>query len=129
MRLPLRRWLGRELQDCRALTFGQERQQYRLSVGELESIVVVERLIEIDLPEDSRLVNGGIKRGYRLDVAVERELRTRHYTNRRSCVAFSGEAAGPSTKIVRTKSFANNGRARFNMHETIVAHGSPPISL
>src|SRR6201989_3391925 len=122
LRLFLRRRLCRELQHGCFMTLAQECQEQRLSVGQFERVVVL-RLIAVDLTENCRLMLGRPASTIHRYFRIEGEFRAGQHADRGPGIARSGEPAGAGSEIRRSKLVADARRARFDVHQTIIAHG------
>src|SRR5690242_19060453 len=81
------------------------------------------RLLAVDLTENCRLVFSRPASTINRDLRIESELRARQHADRGAGIARSGEPAGAGSEIRRSKLVANTRGTRFDVHQTIIAHG------
>jgi hypothetical protein len=110
---------GRQLQHGRALAFGQACEQYHLSVGEFQCIMMDHGIVRIDLPEARKplsdfLVWEDANSEWRLafDILVERNFGTGQQANRDMRFADGGKAA-------------SNGIPEFGRYQLVLDLGRP----
>src|SRR5262249_31498166 len=110
---------GRQLQHRRVLPLDQPREQYHLSVGKFQCIVMDHGIVRIDLPEARKplsdfLVWEDANSEWRLafDILVERNFGTGQEANRDVRVADGGEAT-------------SNGIPEFGGYQLVLDLGRP----
>src|SRR5271155_3754900 len=106
-------WLGRQLKHCCPLTLAQACQEYGLAVRKFQRIVMSERLVLVDLPEDRRLVTDRSRAPtehcgrYARDLFGKRQLRSRENADRHARIFRCREPSRACAKVARRKFVAN----------------------
>src|SRR6266536_5323717 len=121
---------GRQLQDGRALTSAQSREQHDLPAGEFERIVIHVRLVVVDLPEPSHFFPNlsvreeGPKRSGVFHFVLERELRAGKKAHCHRWLFHCSEAASDRVGERRRYQFVSHpSGSGCNVVKTVVTHG------
>jgi hypothetical protein len=126
----------RQLQHRRVLALDQPREQYHLSVGKFQRIMMDHGTIRIDLPEAREPLsdflvweNANAERWFVFDVVVERDLGARQQANRDMRLADGSEATGDGiAEFGRYQLVLDLGRSGCDVVQTVVTHGRAPLT-